>query len=247
MTAVIWIDWYAYHVARFRALAESKRLNGHVHGLELVGNFGVHGNFNFREDNRGALPISTLLPDRSWRDAGPIEITRALCTRLSRLDPSVVFVPGYYTLPAIAAAIWAKVHGKRSVLMTESTRQDHRRTWWKEKVKSLVIRMLFDNAIAGGAPHIRYLCELGFPLQKIGCSYDVVDNDRIANETAKLRAASVASEWNLPDNYALFIGRLAEEKNVLALLRAFAEYAKRNGTWHLVFAGDGPMRQSMEA
>ena len=60
-------------------------------------------------------------------------------------------------------------------------------------------------------------------------------------------AASVASEWNLPENYALFIGRLAEEKNVLALLRAFAEYAKRNGTWHLVFAGDGPMRKSMEA
>ena len=106
-------------------------------GWQLVGNFGVHGNFNFREDNRGRP--SRLVPYCLIAVGGMLarsQITRALCARLSRLDPSVVFVPGYYTLPAIAAAIWAKVHGKRSVLMTESTRQDHRRTWWKEKSRA---------------------------------------------------------------------------------------------------------------
>jgi 1,2-diacylglycerol 3-alpha-glucosyltransferase len=247
VTAVIWIDWYAYHVARFRALAESKHLQNRVHGLELVGGCGVHQHLRFREDDRGALPISTVLPHRSWQDAGGVEIARKLCAELSRLDPSAVLVPGYYTLPAIAAAIWAKVHRRRSVLMTETTREDHQRVWWKERVKSLILRMLFDRAIAGGDPHIRYLLELGFPLQNIACAYDVVDNERIANGTSRLRASGAACDHDLPENFFLFVGRLAEEKNVLALLLSFAEYRRSGGTWQLVFAGDGPMRESVEA
>lgn len=246
MTAIIWIDWYAYHIARFRALAESKILRDRVHGLELVGGCGVHQNLRFREDDRGSLPISTVLPHRSWQDTGGVEIARKLCAELSRLNPSAVFVPGYYTLPAIAAAIWAKVNGKRSVLMTETTRQDHTRSWWKEKLKSLAIRMLFDRAIAGGDPHIRYLVELGFAPNKIAGAYDVVDNDRIAEGTARLRATGVASDHGLPENFVLFVGRLAEEKNILTLLWSFAEYRRSGGTWHLVLAGDGPMRERIE-
>ena len=40
--AVIWIDWYAYHVARFRGLLAAPALAGHTVGIELVGGVGVH-------------------------------------------------------------------------------------------------------------------------------------------------------------------------------------------------------------
>ena len=60
--------------------------------------------------------------------------------------------------------------------MTESTEGDHARCWWKELPKRIVLRTLFDWAIAGGAPHRRYLLRLGFRGDRIGRFYDVVDN-----------------------------------------------------------------------
>ncbi len=40
--AVIWIDWYAYHLARFRGLQSALGSEGQVYGLELVGGVGIH-------------------------------------------------------------------------------------------------------------------------------------------------------------------------------------------------------------
>ena len=66
LLSVIWIDWYAYHVARFRALAEHPSMRGRVSGLELVGGSGVHQDMVFRSADRGDLPIETLLPAAGW-------------------------------------------------------------------------------------------------------------------------------------------------------------------------------------
>jgi glycosyltransferase involved in cell wall biosynthesis len=46
----------------------------------------------------------------------------------------------------------------------------------------------------------------------------------------------------------IFVGRLSDEKNVSALLRAWAEARpKMAGAWTLVVVGDGPLRQELEA
>jgi glycosyltransferase involved in cell wall biosynthesis len=243
---VIWIDWYAYHVARFRALHEHHALRGRITGLELVGGAGVHQGMIFREAVNEPLPIKTLAPEASWSEVGQRRLALMVWRELEKLQPDVVLVPGYYTLPGLAAALWAKWRGRRSVLMTESTQADHKRMGWKEKFKSRLLRGLFDWAVAGGSAHIRYLEELEFPTHRIARNYDVVDNNFFARGADDIRAHRRRSEWNLPDKYFLFVGRLAEEKNVTGLLENFAAYRRNGGTWSLVIAGDGPLRGTLE-
>ncbi len=242
--AVIWIDWYAYHLARLRALTKNRRLRGRVVGIELVGGCGVHAGLAFRDNRRAGLPVVTLAPGVDWRRSLEPRLALHLWRKLNQANPALVLVPGYYTLPALAAAFWAKLHRRRSVLMSESTRADHIRVWWKESLKGLLVRLLFDGAIAGGKPHARYLGELGLrgPIRR---AYDVVDNDFFAAGTARARASLDRRKLGLPDDYFLFVGRLAREKNVAGLLAAFGDYRAAGGTASLVLCGDGPLRREL--
>lgn len=243
--AVLWIDWYAYHVARFRGLDAAPTLAGRVAGIEMVGGVGVHAGLKFREEMPGDLPVETILPEGSWQTASKVRLALEVWRRLVRLNPDVVLVPGYYTLPAIAAAAWAKVHGRVSVLMTESTASDHARTGWKERMKSGLIRGLFDWAVTGGKAHVRYLAQLGFSLDRVVRYYDVVENALYREGTAMLRTKGAAA-FGLPGSYFLYVGRLAEEKNVAGLLRSWLAYRAAGGTWALVLAGSGPEREALQ-
>jgi 1,2-diacylglycerol 3-alpha-glucosyltransferase len=242
--AVIWIDWYAYHVARFRGLNSAPTLSGRVVGIELVGGIGVHAGLKFRENLPPGLAIETLLPDEGWRDANKWRLCQMLWSRLSELSPSVILVPGYYTLPGFAIAFWAKLHGRSSVLMTESTAFDHKRIGWKEKLKGFGMRVLFDWAVAGGKAHVAYLAQLGFPQNRVVGCYDVVENESFREGVGSLRLRS-AQEFSLPSPYFLYVGRLAEEKNVLRLLQSWLKYRENGGSWPLVLVGDGPEAESL--
>jgi len=241
MLAVIWIDWYAYHIARFRALNSHSLLAGKVAGIELVGGAGVHGSLVFRNAKHEGLPVTTLEPKRSWKDAGQSLLARRTWAKLNEIKPDVVLVPGYYNLPALASAIWARLRGKRAILMTESTRQDHRRKPLLEMVKGAVLRRLFHGAIAGGRRQTAYLKELGFSADRIARLYDVVDNDFFRREAEHWRGVGTPERFDLPANYFLYVGRLAPEKNLDGLINAFAEYRQQGGTWSLVLVGDGPL------
>ena len=246
MVAVIWIDWYSYHVARFRALAEHPAFAGQAVGIELVGKTGVHQGLAFRDARRGNLRIETLAADQSWHEAGQMRLALALWRKLDALRPELVLVPGYYTLPALSAALWAKLRRKRSVLMTESGARDQPRSGWKEFLKSALIRSLFDFASAGGTEHEDYLAVLGVQRQRIRRFYDTVDNSFFAREAALHRRATTPQANNLPEKYFLYVGRFAPEKNLGALIRAFAQYRLAGGIWSLVLAGDGPLLAELE-
>jgi 1,2-diacylglycerol 3-alpha-glucosyltransferase len=247
LLSVIWIDWYAYHVARFRALAEHPAMRGQVSGLELVGGSGVHQNMVFRSSERGGLPIETLLPAANWSEAKQTRMAQLLWRKLDELDPAVVLVPGYYTAPALAAAVWAKRRNRKAILMTETTRGDHERVWWKEGTKARLIRTLFDAAIAGGSRHVAYLRELQFPAARIGRFYDVVNNDFFRDGAARARRTGTPTQFGLPDRYFLYVGRLAPEKNLEALIASFAAARSRGVRSSLVLVGDGPLRPRLES
>ncbi len=238
--AVLWIDWYPYHVARFRGLLSAPSLAGRTVGIEFVGGIGVHAGLKFREELPADLPVETLMPETAWRDASKFQLARMVWRRLSVLDPEVVLVPGYYTLPALAAALWARVHGATSVLMTESTAGDHLRKIWKEKAKGTGLRVLFHWALSGGKAHRDYLQQLGFPAERVAGFYDVVDNEFFSVGTAALRGRS-PEEFGLPaTKYFLYVGRLSEEKNLATLIASWLRYREEGGSWPLVLVGDGP-------
>jgi 1,2-diacylglycerol 3-alpha-glucosyltransferase len=238
--AVIWIDWYAYHLARFKGLQSAIGSDGEVRGIELVGGVGVHKGYNFRVGMPEGLPVETLRPRDSWHETGKLSLAILVFRRLSVLNPAVVLIPGYYTLPAIAAALWCKWKQRTSVLMTETTATDHVRTGWRETLKSRLIRTLFDWAVTGGKAHDRYLLQLGFPQNRIAHFYDVVGNAYIRDGVAEARAQTTAESHSLPADYFLFVGRLSQEKNVLGLLSSWLTYRDAGGAWSLLLAGDGP-------
>lgn len=242
---VLWIDWYPYHVARFGGLQSAPSLRGRVVGLEMVGGVGVHQGLKFREELPAGLRVETLMPATSWSTASKPALARLVWGKLNELNPEVVLVPGYYTLPALAAAVWARVHDRTSALMTESTAGDHARSWWKELPKQLALRGLFDWAVCGGSAHVAYLRQLGFPTERIVGSYDVVDNALFRDGTRLLREQKHPAP--VPAPYFLYVGRLAEEKNVAGLLRSWFAYRETGGTWPLVLCGDGPERPALQA
>ena len=243
--AVIWIDWYPYHVARFTGILSAEGLAGKVVGIELVGGVGVHAGLKFREKLPEDLPVVTLMPEADWQSAGQMSLAVKLWKTLDRVNPQTLLVPGYYTLPAIAAALWAKMHHSQSVLMTESTAADHARSWWKEKAKSLLIRALFDAAVSGGSAHRRYLEELEFPRDRVGRFYDVVNN-KYFHETALELRKRPSSDFDLPSGYFLYIGRLSEEKNVDGLIDEWNRYRETGGTWPLVIVGSGSAAKDLQ-
>jgi 1,2-diacylglycerol 3-alpha-glucosyltransferase len=245
--AVIWIDWYAYHVARFRALAEHPSFRDRAAGIELVGGEGVHTGLRFRDGSRSRLPIITLLPAANWSSTSQRRLAVLLWQRLNALKPSLVMVPGYYTMPAFAAALWGRLHRARTVLMSESTEADHSRSRWKEAIKGVLIRTLFDYAIVGGKRHRDYLLRLGFDPSRIGLRYNVVDNRFFADGVRTLRAAGRPALFDAPARYFLFVGRLAVEKNLERLIRSYAAYHQQGGEWELVIAGDGPCHAELAA
>ena len=243
---VIWIDWYAYHVARFSGLNSTPSLAGRVVGLELVSGVGVHPGLRFREDLPEDLPVETLMPGVSWGATSKLRLSWFLWRRLDQLNPRVVLVPGYYTLPGITAALWARLHRRCSVLMTESTAFDHKRQFLRELLKRSVLRTLFNWAVTGGKAHVRYLDQLGFRRDRIAGFYDVVDNEKIRAGAESLRGqAAQAGKPETP--FFLFVGRLAEEKSVDTLVRSWLAYREQGGSWPLVLAGDGPTRAGLEA
>jgi glycosyltransferase involved in cell wall biosynthesis len=240
LLAVIWIDWYAYHVARLRALAVHPALRQRVTGLELVGGAGVHGKLVFRSAEREGLPITTLLPQEGWSQAGQRRLARLVWDKLNELKPAAVLVPGYYTLPALAAMLWARLHGKRAILMSESTRGDHPRKRWLEVAKGAFLTRAFQAAITGGKRQAAYLKDLGFREEHLAGLYDVVGNEYFAEQADYCRERTSREEWSLPERYFVYVGRLAPEKNLTALLAAFAAYRERGGGLSLVLVGDGP-------
>jgi glycosyltransferase involved in cell wall biosynthesis len=152
------------------------------------------------------------------------------------------------------------------VVMSESARQDERRTWWKEFIKRQIVD-LYSAALVGGKRHVEYLVELGIPRDRIFTGYDVVDKAYFEQRAFEIRnsnppqADETREKHGLPENYFLASARFIEKKNLPRLIRAYAEYRQRssafakatadrvasggNAPWDLVLLGDGPLRETL--
>ena len=118
------------------------------------------------------------------------------------------------------------------IVMSESSRHDEPRTWWKEMIKRRIVA-LFSAALVGGQRHAEYLVELGMPREQVFIGYDAVDNDYFGRRTAEIRNAKfeVRNKRGLPANYFLASARFIEKKNLSTLIEAYAEYRRRSSAF----------------
>ena len=104
------------------------------------------------------------------------ELRRAFWSALEQTNPDVVAVNGWNNFGSLIAANCCLRRGIPMVVMSESSRQDEPRTWWKEAIKRRIVG-LYSAALVGGQRHVEYLVELGMPRERVFTGYDVVDND----------------------------------------------------------------------
>lgn len=202
----------------------------------------------------------TVFPEGVFERIPAGELRAGIFRALDELRPDAVAVAGWGTVDARACLAWCKKNGARAIVMSETRAADGRRVWWREWVKSRIVRK-FDGALCGGESHRRYLEELGMPREKIELGYNVVDNEFFARIRSAKWGMQNAECWELgawcgrTRPYFLASNRFVERKNLGRLLEAYAGYvARRHGAgsgergevWPLVLLGDGELRKKLE-
>lgn len=173
----------------------------------------------------------------------------ALLSRTRAFRPDVLVLTGYYDPAQLLLLLWAKTTGIRVIMQNESTAADQVRTGWKERFKRWLLRQ-FDGFFCFGSQSANYLTGLGVPPDRILLRGNAVDNQalRTAYEAALPTRTRQLRALSLPPNNFVFVGRLATEKNLTALLKAFAEslvHSPEATDWGLILLGDGPERASL--
>lgn len=239
---IIYMNLGPYHIARMRALAH---IVPNVHVLEVAGKQELYP-WRPAKDRLG-FASTTLFADTASEGLSPRMQRQAVTGALSKLKPAVVIVSGYRQPSMRAAANWAAKRAIPTILLFVSTHRDQPRIWWKESLKSRIIKRYTRVAVAGERAE-EYALRLGVERKAIVHVGNVVDNDHYAINSKAIHevAGQERSRLGLPDRYFLTVSRLSPEKNLLGLLDAFSRYRQEGGAWDLVLVGSGPLKLQLE-
>ena len=169
---------------------------------------------------------------------------------LRRNSPQAIICGGYNYLATWTALLWARAHGRRFVLWTESTAREQRGSHYlPELAKHCFIRGC-DGFAAAGKSQVDYLVQLGAPPSAVITAPDAVDTDLFAKRAAEAKADATQrrQQIGVPDKYFLFAGRLIELKGVFDLLAAYSQLDEGlRREFGLVFVGHGVAREQLIA
>ncbi|MFL6597332.1 MAG: glycosyltransferase [Chthoniobacterales bacterium] len=252
--AVVFHHIGPYHHARLNSAADRLSVTGIEWSAKGYDAWGAAA-------TRARYHKVSLFPEARHDHLDKAELRCAFRSALEQTNPDVVAVNGWNNFGSLIAANCCVRRGIPMIVMSESSRQDEPRIWWKEAIKRRIAG-LYTAALVGGPRHVEYLVELGMPRERIFTGYDVVDNDYFGRHTAEIRNSKVEirKKYDLPENYLLASARFVEKKNLPKLVQAYAEYRKRSDVrdqkldvndsktcWDLVLLGDGPLRESLKS
>src|SRR6266487_1051956 len=244
--AVVFHHIGPYHHARLNAAADRLSVTGFEWSAKAHDAWGA-------ADVPARYHKISLFPEATDHYPGGAQLRRAFCSALEQANPDVMAANGWNNFGSLVAADCCMRRRIPMVVMSESSRHDEPRTWWKETIKKQIVD-LYSTALVGGQRHVDYLVELGMPRDRIFMGYDVVDNAYFARRALEIlnSKSQIREKYALPENYFLGSARFIEKKNLPRLLRAYAEYRRKsedagNAPWDLVLLGDGPLRETLNA
>ncbi len=250
--AVVFHHIGPYHHARLNAAADRLSVTGIEWSAKGYDAWGAAA-------TRVRYHKISLFSEAANRYPGNRERREAFRWTLEQAKPEVVAVNGWNNFGSLIAADCCMRRGIPMVVMSESSRQDEPRIWWKESIKRRIVG-LYSAALVGGQRHVEYLVELGMPRERVFTGYDVVDNAYFRQKAEEVRSqrSEVRSKYGLPENYFLASARFIEKKNLSTLIETYAEYRRgseirsqksevRNNKapWDLVVLGDGPLKADL--
>ena len=164
-----------YHLARLRSACDVLIPMGwRVVALEIAGTDSTY-EWDKESLDSPAYERVTVFPDSVFETIPAAQMKQGIARELNRIRPDAMAIAGWGTSDARACLDWCKSHGAMSIVMSETRTADGRRVWWKEWVKSRIVKK-FDGALCGGDSHKQYLMDLGIPAERIKYGYNVVDN-----------------------------------------------------------------------
>ncbi len=199
------------------------------------------------QDNDGKTDYSypfRVLFRKSLDETRLPEKLGALTEAFRSFAPDVINITGYFDPAQLYLMYYAKLRGIKVVISSESSVADHARSWWKEKIKSLIVRGA-DAVFCFGKTSADYLEKLGVPSQKICVRNAAVVDDLMITQTFR---QAMVKRGNGKLRF-IYVGRLATEKNLPVLIQAFAAVsaAAPDKDVELLLLGEGPERSSLEA
>ena len=177
--------------------------------------------------------------------------SKALISRMRAYGPDVILLTGYYDPAQLILMAIAKLSGIKVIIQTESTPVDLVRSRPREWLKRRIIS-LANGFFCFGTPQARYLIQLGArPEQILVRNNAVVDNAKLRQvyEKALPNRMSKQRELGLKLANFVYVGRLAPEKNLTALLDAFhqaRQQAAESTNWGLLLLGDGDQKAALQ-
>jgi 1,2-diacylglycerol 3-alpha-glucosyltransferase len=214
--------------------------------LEIAGSQSVYPWWRGRHDVGTVRQVQLF--EQPLEELSHSRIVRAAKAFLEREEPDVAIGPDYSYQFMRFIARWVKQHGGRNILLNVSWSGDHRRWAIKERVKSWVVRRLFDAVCASGERAQAYSRGLGFSSKQIWKQFNVVDNEHFSTgaERARNNAPALRKEFGLPEAHFLFMGAFEPWKNVPHLLDCYTRYRESGGLWGLVLVGTGSQLESLQ-
>lgn len=204
-----------YHHARFQALAEEMQ----VLIIET-------------RPNDTTYSWETEFPNAKYKR---VTYTKNIGTLKQHLLSKTVFICGWYDKEMLHILLAATLVKAKRILISDSRAADAERIWWKEIVKSLVLKF-YQGALVAGKESADYLRQLGFRKQ-IEKPWDVID------ESLWQPKESIVKE-----NYWVFPARFVEKKNHKIFLEAFSSaIIEVDNAPKLLLCGDGPLENDIRA
>ena len=148
-----------------------------------------------------------------------------------KTNPNIIFLTGWFENShhfIIYKSYFKKIP---LIILSDSRYNDHRRFFYKEFIKRLLLKN-FSSALVAGKESSDYLLNLNFKKKDIFKPFDVVDNNYFLKNRNKKQI--------FYSNYFLCISRFIKKKNLINLIKAFEIYKKRKGNLNLLIIGAGP-------
>ena len=237
---LLFTSYGPYHIARLESLKSlDPILQNQVMGIELARSQELYP-WQTKIDNL-TCPIVSVIKEKSLEQTKLSQLLRKLLEVLNHVEPEILAIAGYFNPAMLVALFWCRLRNKHAILFSETTESDFKRVWWKEKIKSLIVKQ-FKSALVGGKPHKRYLAKLGMPEEAIFVGYDIVGNETFNPE----KIQHLPNPLDKP--FFLTINRFVPKKNLPFLITAYERYRQQVGdnAWDLVLCGDGKLRPQIE-
>jgi glycosyltransferase involved in cell wall biosynthesis len=169
----------------------------------------------------------------------PLMVARGLGGALDRAGPHVV-VSSEYGPATWRALRWCRRHGRRLVIMSELTPwSDPMLSGLQRRVHRLLASRV-DGFVVFSSQGVDRLAGMGVARDRIEVSIQSADLEP-ALAVGRSRAATV------PPVRVLSVGRLVPDKNLIALVEAFAEAGFSEGEAELELCGTGPLDVDLNA